>query len=119
MSGRVRSKPDVLVIGTGPAGLAMACALLAQGISVRITEKRPGPLNTPRALLLWPRTFDVLAEFGVERRAFDPAIRIHRYRCYSDRTHLMCVEFPPELRHFPPVGPAGHRGYPYRHDHRR
>jgi len=55
---------DVLVIGAGPTGLALACGLLAQGVSVRVMDQASGPAVTSRANILHARGVEVLDRLG-------------------------------------------------------
>jgi len=55
---------DVVVVGAGPTGLALACGLRAAGIAVRVVDKAPGPAVTSRALGLQPRGVEVLDRLG-------------------------------------------------------
>ncbi|MFI7637416.1 FAD-dependent oxidoreductase [Nonomuraea sp. NPDC049400] len=51
---------DVLVVGAGPVGLALACALLQHGVSVRVIDKASGPATTSRANFVHARGSEVL-----------------------------------------------------------
>jgi 4,5-epoxidase len=51
---------DVVVVGAGPAGLGLACGLLAQGIQARLVEKAAAPAATSRANFLHARGSEVL-----------------------------------------------------------
>ena len=55
---------DVLVVGAGPTGLALACGLRKRGISVRIVDRALGPATTSRALGVQPRGVEVLIRLG-------------------------------------------------------
>ena len=55
---------DVVVVGAGPTGLALACGLRAAGIAVRVLDKAAGPAVTSRALGLQPRGVEVLDRLG-------------------------------------------------------
>jgi len=50
---------DVLVVGAGPVGLALACELARNGVSCRIIDKRPAAVTTSRAIAIFPRTLEV------------------------------------------------------------
>jgi 4,5-epoxidase len=50
----------VLVVGGGPTGLTMACALAQRGIQVRVIDAAAAPATTSRALGLQPRGAEVL-----------------------------------------------------------
>ncbi len=51
---------DVVVVGAGPTGLTLACALRSAGIAVRVLDKAPHAAVTSRALGLQPRGVEVL-----------------------------------------------------------
>ena len=51
---------DVLVVGAGPVGLALACALLQHGLSVRLIDKAARPATTSRANFVHARGSEVL-----------------------------------------------------------
>ncbi|TMR99130.1 FAD-dependent oxidoreductase [Nonomuraea basaltis] len=51
---------DVLVVGAGPVGLALACALLQHGASVRVVDKAGGPATTSRANFVHARGSEAL-----------------------------------------------------------
>jgi 2-polyprenyl-6-methoxyphenol hydroxylase-like FAD-dependent oxidoreductase len=55
---------DVVVVGAGPTGLALACGLRAVGVDVRMLDKAPSPATTSRALGLQPRGVEVLDRLG-------------------------------------------------------
>ena len=64
-----RDEVDVLIVGSGPAGLVLA-AQLAQfdGIATRIVERRAGPLELGQADGVACRTLEMLQAFGVSER---------------------------------------------------
>ena len=55
---------DVLVIGAGPTGLALAGDLKARGVSCRIIDRAPSRSDKSRALAVQPRTLEMLHRFG-------------------------------------------------------
>lgn len=57
--------PDVLVVGAGPAGLTLALAAHAHGARVRVVERRPRLERPSRAMVVHPRTLEVLRPLGV------------------------------------------------------
>lgn len=56
---------QVLIVGAGPTGLALACQCLRAGLSVRIIDKKPGPSETSKAIGLQYRVSELLACMGL------------------------------------------------------
>ncbi|WP_404321232.1 FAD-dependent monooxygenase [Arthrobacter luteolus] len=56
---------DVLIVGAGPTGLALAAQLAGYGTSFRIIDRRQGPSTQSRALAVQPRTLEALRPFGI------------------------------------------------------
>lgn len=76
------SSPDVLVVGAGPTGLALALQAHTHGARVRVVERRPAVFRPSRALIVHARTLEVLRPLGVvdallERADTAPAARVH------------------------------------------
>ena len=56
---------DVLVVGAGPTGLALAAQLAASGVSCRVVDRAADRARESRALGVQPRTLEVLRPFGL------------------------------------------------------
>jgi len=56
---------DVIVVGGGPSGLALALQAHAHGARVRVVERRVEAFRPSRALIVHPRTLEVLRPLGV------------------------------------------------------
>ncbi|SSC72209.1 unnamed protein product [Ciceribacter sp. T2.26MG-112.2] len=68
------SEVDVLIVGTGPAGLTLAAQLCAfPGISVRIVEQRAGPITLGQADGIACRTMEMFNAFGFADRVLREA----------------------------------------------
>jgi 2-polyprenyl-6-methoxyphenol hydroxylase-like FAD-dependent oxidoreductase len=57
----------ILVVGAGPTGLSLACALRRHGAACRVIDRAAGPTppHESRALGIWERTLEVFADLGV------------------------------------------------------
>lgn len=72
----------VLVVGAGTTGLALALQAHAHGAQVRVIERREAPARPSRALIVHPRTLEVLRPLGVtgallERGDPAPHVLVH------------------------------------------
>jgi 2-polyprenyl-6-methoxyphenol hydroxylase-like FAD-dependent oxidoreductase len=56
--------PDVLIVGAGPVGTALAIDLTRRGVAVRIIDKADHGFNGSRAKGVQPRTLEVLDDLG-------------------------------------------------------
>lgn len=73
---------DVLVVGAGPTGATLALQAADHGATVRVVERRVEPFRPSRALIMHPRTLEVLRPLGVSEAVLDrgdasPAARLH------------------------------------------
>lgn len=68
------SRTDVLVVGGGPTGLALACALHRQGLDYVVVERAPKPAPNSRAAAVHARTLESLATVG----AAEPLVAVGR-----------------------------------------
>lgn len=71
---------DVLIVGAGPTGLALAAQLASFGTSFRIIDRDLNRSEHSRALALQPRTLEALRPFGISTAlaaAGRPARELH------------------------------------------
>ncbi|WP_420961392.1 FAD-dependent oxidoreductase [Brucella sp. IR073] len=59
------TQADVLIVGAGPTGLALALWLDAQGARVRIIDKSSGPGATSRAMVVQARTLELYRQLDL------------------------------------------------------
>jgi 2-polyprenyl-6-methoxyphenol hydroxylase-like FAD-dependent oxidoreductase len=56
---------QVLIVGAGPTGLALACDLGRRGVKFRIVDKAPAYFIGSKGKGLQPRSLEVMDDFGI------------------------------------------------------
>ncbi len=56
---------QVLIVGAGPTGLALACDLGRRGVNFRIVDKSPEYFIGSKGKGLQPRSLEVMDDFGI------------------------------------------------------
>jgi 2-polyprenyl-6-methoxyphenol hydroxylase-like FAD-dependent oxidoreductase len=73
MAGR---ESKVLVVGAGPAGLALALNLVRRKVPVRVISGATGPGETSRAMAMLARTLELYDHFGLAEAMVDAGVKI-------------------------------------------
>jgi 2-polyprenyl-6-methoxyphenol hydroxylase-like FAD-dependent oxidoreductase len=95
---------DVLIIGAGPTGLALAIALRQHGVHVRIIDQAPETKRQARAAVVWQRALEVLRDLGTADRFLAEGLALRRAYVYHNDRQLgdldmgrLSTEFPQPL----------------------
>jgi 2-polyprenyl-6-methoxyphenol hydroxylase-like FAD-dependent oxidoreductase len=83
---------DVLVVGAGPVGLVLAADLLRQGVTVRVVDGASGDSPHSRAIVMWPRTLELLRRLDVPDRLVGRGLKLDAVSFYSDGRRLGAVD---------------------------
>ncbi|MDA0564102.1 FAD-dependent monooxygenase [Streptomonospora sp. S1-112] len=83
---------DVLVVGAGGTGLALAAGLARRGVRVRVVEKSPTLSPVPKALGVQARTLEVLEDLGVVPRMVAEGLPMTAMHVYSERRPVADVD---------------------------
>ncbi|MFI7616553.1 FAD-dependent oxidoreductase [Nonomuraea terrae] len=84
---------DVLVVGAGPVGLALACGLRQHGLSVRVVDRADGPATTSRANFVHARASEVLDRLGALGGLPEESVRAMTITTYAGDRPIMKVRF--------------------------
>ena len=89
----VRAENQILIVGAGPSGLALAAELKRRGVDVAIVDQQPAGANTSRACVVHARTMEVLEPLGVIRDLLAEGVKVPVF-CVRDRNRsLLTVDF--------------------------
>ncbi len=64
-SANVRVDAPVIIVGGGPVGLSLALGLARYGTRSIVLERNASPARESRAAVIWPRTQEILRDWGV------------------------------------------------------
>lgn len=84
---------DVLIVGAGPTGLALALSLARAGIDFLIVDRLAKGLNTSRAAAVHAHTLDVLERIGVAGDLVDQGINVPVFSVRDRDSRLLSLDF--------------------------
>jgi 2-polyprenyl-6-methoxyphenol hydroxylase-like FAD-dependent oxidoreductase len=87
-------KADALIVGAGPVGLTMAAELARYGLSVRIVDKNPQRTDKSKAIVVWPRTLELLHRMGpgVTERFIQAGLKVDCTNIFSGAQQIAHVD---------------------------
>lgn len=91
----MRENLPVLVVGAGPVGLTAAAELRRRDVPVRLIDKAAEPSRLTKALMVWPRTLDILRQLGGADHIVDHGLPVDAFRYYSDARVICNIQFDP------------------------
>ena len=92
---------DVLIVGAGPVGLALAGDLRRRGIRCRIIDSAPQAGAATKALGIQAKTLELLAKMGVARTAIERGLKTSLFSIYSGGKRLIRIDFKEHLLNSP------------------
>ncbi|WUJ73938.1 FAD-dependent monooxygenase [Kribbella soli] len=84
---------EVVVVGAGPVGLAVAVGLRLHGHDVVVIDKQAEGTNTSRACVIHPRTLEVLEPLGVTKQLVDRGLELEDFSIRTGDRKLIPVGF--------------------------
>ncbi|MEV0649801.1 FAD-dependent monooxygenase [Phytomonospora sp. NPDC050363] len=89
---------EVVVVGAGPSGLVLGCALAAHGVAVRVVDRAEAPAPTSRANILHARGVEVLTRLGALGDLHERALSPVGMTMYARGRELATMRFVPDSR---------------------
>jgi 2-polyprenyl-6-methoxyphenol hydroxylase-like FAD-dependent oxidoreductase len=87
------SSAEVVVVGAGPVGLAVAAGLRLHGHSVVVVDKQAEGSNTSRASVIHARTLEMLEQIGVTKRLVELGLELQDFAIRDGDRRLVPVSF--------------------------
>lgn len=84
---------DVLIVGAGPTGLALAIALAKAGIDHVLIDRLEAGQNTSRAAVVHAHTLEALAPLGVSERLAARGMKVKRFSLRDGEETLVRLGF--------------------------
>jgi 2-polyprenyl-6-methoxyphenol hydroxylase-like FAD-dependent oxidoreductase len=91
--GELPERTDVLVVGAGPVGLAVAASLTGHGHDVTVVDRQATGANTSRAAVVHARTLELLERIGVSERLAELGIHASQFSIRDGDRELVPVRF--------------------------
>jgi 2-polyprenyl-6-methoxyphenol hydroxylase-like FAD-dependent oxidoreductase len=89
----LKTDSEILIVGAGPTGLALATELKLQGADPVIIDRQTAGTNTSRACVVHARTLEVLEPLGVTADLLGEGVKVPIFRT-RDRDHvLITIDF--------------------------
>jgi 2-polyprenyl-6-methoxyphenol hydroxylase-like FAD-dependent oxidoreductase len=91
--GELADRTEVLVVGAGPVGLAVAASLARHGHDVTVVDRQAAGANTSRAAVVHARTLEMLERIGVSKRLAGLGIKAQQFSIRDGDRELVPVPF--------------------------
>ncbi len=95
------AKAPLMIIGAGPTGLAAALFLARRGVPVRIVDAATQPTTTSKALLVNPRSLEMLKDTGVAARIIAEGWAVQGMAMHRGNREVVSVDLQGELPQLP------------------
>ena len=86
-------RTEVLVVGAGPVGLAVAASIAGHGHEVTVVDRQAAGANTSRAAVVHARTLEMLDRIGVSKRLSGLGIQARQFSIRDGDRELVRVRF--------------------------
>lgn len=86
-------KTDILIVGAGPTGLALAVGLAQAGVDHLLIDALPQGLNSSRAAVIHAHTLEALEELGVAEALKEQGLLLSRFAIRDRSRPLLEIGF--------------------------
>ena len=96
-------EPQVLIVGAGPTGLALALFLAKSGVKARIVDMNSGPGQASRAMAVQARTLEFYRQLGFAEEVVSKGLTVEalHLRAHGQATEIKIKDFGEGLSPYP------------------
>ncbi|MFY9836903.1 MAG: FAD-dependent oxidoreductase, partial [Xanthobacteraceae bacterium] len=76
----LKTENQILIVGAGPTGLALAAELKRRGVDAAMVDQQLAGANTSRACVVHARTMEELEPLGVTRALLLEGVKVPIFR---------------------------------------
>ena len=87
------AETEVVIVGAGPTGLALAVTLATAGVEFVIVDRLAEGANTSRAAVVHARTLEVLGELGSADALIARGLRVDQFAISDGARRLLTIPF--------------------------
>lgn len=87
------TESEILFVGAGPSGLALAAELRRRGVNPTIIDRQAAGANTSRACVVHARTLEMLEPLGVTRELLELGVKVPIFRVRDRDRVLVTIDF--------------------------
>ena len=87
------SDVQVIIVGGGPVGLFLGCRLAQLGVSLRVLERRPHPLQHSRSIGIHPPALEKLGGLGLADALIKKGVQVRRGHAFANTRYLGSLDF--------------------------
>eukprot|EP00920_Eleutheroschizon_duboscqi_P034512 GHVT01082761.1.p1 GENE.GHVT01082761.1~~GHVT01082761.1.p1 ORF type:complete len:571 (-),score=10.94 GHVT01082761.1:249-1961(-) len=87
----IPEQTDVFIVGAGPSGLCLSLELTRKGVDHVIVDKTADHVQQSRALVMHPRTLEILEVGGVTEKLVNTGVKAAGFSIHVDDRHAVNV----------------------------